>query len=135
MYAHIFLTVCAFIPHLPVAADEVDLVEVNHFYNAEGSHVFDQVIFWQWFDDVSEFRVIAWRFHKSPHQTPYRDWRRGGYESVWHDGHVLRQVRAAFLRETWTQYDPEVHDRQFLPQEQRRGLICDPATSLGPSTR
>ena len=135
MHVLILLFVCGFVPHTPVAVEHVDLVEINHFYNAKGCHVFDQVIFWSWSDDVSALRVKAWRFHKSPHQTPHRDWRRGGVQSVWHDGHILRHVRADFLRETWTQFDPEVHDRQFLPQEQRLGLIRTPCAIFDRNTR
>jgi hypothetical protein len=32
-------------------------------------------------------------------------------------------VRAASFRETWTQYDPELIERDYLPKEKRRGFV------------
>ena len=58
-------------------------------------------------------------------QIPRRDWRLGGYVAVWHDpleGNVLRKMHAANLRETWTQYDPEIVERSFLKKDKRRKL-------------
>jgi hypothetical protein len=66
--------------------------------------------------------VRAWRLVKNPAQLPQRDWQDGGYVAVWHDGEVLRHVHAESMRETWTQYDPELIEREFLPKEQRREL-------------
>lgn len=105
-----------------VARDEVDLVEINHFYDENGRHVFDQLIFYDWSAEESRFQVRAWRLLKTPSQIPQRNWKRGEFESVWHDGEVLRKIHAASFRETWTQYDPELVERAALPREQRREL-------------
>lgn len=105
-----------------VARDEVDLVELNHFYDENGRHVFDQLIFYDWSAEESRFQVRAWRLMKSPSQIPQRNWQRGEYEAVWHDGEVLRKIHAAASRETWTQHDPELIERAALPREQRREL-------------
>ena len=105
-----------------VARDEVDLVELNHFYDDNGKHIFDQLIFYDWSGEESRFQVRAWRLIKSPSQMPQRNWKSGEYESVWHDGDVLRKIYAASFRETWTQYDPELVERSSLPREQRREL-------------
>ena len=35
---------------------------------------------------------------------------------------VYRQVAAPMFRETTTQYDPELLDRKWLPQDKRTGL-------------
>ncbi|MEX2026593.1 MAG: hypothetical protein WEH44_04820, partial [Pirellulaceae bacterium] len=32
------------------------------------------------------------------------------------------EVRAATMRESWTQYDPELVEREYLPKEKRREL-------------
>jgi hypothetical protein len=34
----------------------------------------------------------------------------------------LRQIYAKQFRETWTQYDPELTEREFLPKDKRRDL-------------
>jgi hypothetical protein len=109
-------------PAEDVARERVDLMEVNHFYDEQGRLVFDQVIFYDWSPEHSRYMVRAWRLVKNPSQLPERDWRDGGYQAVWQDGEVLRRVRAASMRETWTQYDPELIEREYLPKERRREL-------------
>lgn len=105
-----------------VACDKVDLVEVNHFYDEQGRLVFDQIIYYDWAPDRGRYNVRAWRLLKKPAQVPRRDWQRDGYVAIWHDSGVLRKVEAKSVRETWTQYDPELVEREFLPKEKRREL-------------
>ena len=40
----------------------------------------------------------------------------------WFDGGVMREVRSTAFRETWTRYDPEFVERNFLPKTARRLL-------------
>ncbi len=121
------LAVClasvTFSPAEDVACDRVDLAEVNHFYDEHGKRVFDQVIFYDWSPAMSRYQVRAWRLLKSPGQYPTKNWERGDWSAVWHDGEVLREVRATSFRETWTQYDPELIERDYLPKEKRRDLV------------
>jgi hypothetical protein len=42
---------------------------------------------------------------------------------------IMRRVRSKTIMETWTQHDPELAHRQFLPKEQRKGLTI--AVPLG----
>ena len=109
-------------PREDVARETVDLMEVNHFYDEHGKLVFDQVIFYDWSQDDARYMVRAWRLVKNPAQLPQRDWKDGGYTSVWQDGELLRHVRGKSIRETWTQYDPELVERDFLPKERRKEL-------------
>jgi hypothetical protein len=109
-------------PQEDVARESVDLIEINHFYDEHGRLVFDQVIFYDWSPRDSRYMVRAWRLVKNPSQLPQRDWRDGGYTAVWQDGEVLRDVHATAMRETWTQYDPELVEREYLPKEKRREL-------------
>jgi hypothetical protein len=115
------LLLIAILPRLdrPVT-ERVDLVEVNHDFDDAGRFKLDQVIFYEW--TGSRYDVIAWRLMKSPRQLPVRDWENGGYSCLWYDGEVLRSIWAASIRETWTQSDPEVDERAFLPKERRREL-------------
>lgn len=105
-----------------VAPDRVDLIELNHYYDSEGKIVFHQVIFWDWSDEKSCLYVRSWRFFKSKRQCPVKDSSQGDYVAVWYDGNVLRRVRARSFLESWTQYDPEVCDRERFPQSNRREL-------------
>jgi hypothetical protein len=100
----------------------VDLVEVNHFYDDQGRHVFDQVIFYDWEAGHSRHMVRAWRLVKNPAQLPQRNWKDGSYSALWYDNDVLRRVQAKSMRESWTQYDPELVEREYLPKEKRKDL-------------
>ena len=105
-----------------VAHDQVDLIEVNHFYDEFGNRILDQVIFYDWSGPDSRFHVRDWRLLKNPGQWPVRDWRSGTYRCIWYDGGVLREVEGKDFRETWTQHDPEVTNRKYLPRSCRRAL-------------
>ncbi len=109
-------------PSSPVASDSVDLIEVNHFYDEHGRLVFDQVIFYDWCTSENRYQVRAWRLLKKPSQIPHRNLNTGEYLTTWHDGDVLRRVRASSFRESWTQYDPELREREYLPKDRRGEL-------------
>lgn len=110
-------------PQEDVAIETVDLIEVNHFFDEEGRPVFDQCLFYDWSPEASRFMVRAWRLVRHPSQLPRRDWARDAHVAVWQDGPVLRKVRALSVRETFTKYDPELIEREFLPKERRRDLM------------
>jgi hypothetical protein len=105
-----------------VVTEQVDLVEVNHFYDDQGRHVFDQMIFYDWSSLRNRYQVRAWRLVKSVTQLPQKKWNQEAYVATWQDGEVFREVQARTMRESWTQYDPELAEREFLPKEQRREL-------------
>jgi hypothetical protein len=106
--------------------ERVDLIEVNCFYDENGRPVFDQVIFYDWYDDPGRYMVVAWRLIKKADQWPQKDWGSGGYSAIWWDGEILRHVKATAFNHTWTQYDPELYEREWLPKEQRRELKTGP---------
>ena len=109
-------------PKEDVARESVDLIELNHFYDEHGRLVFDQVIFYDWSLAESRYNVRAWRLVKNPSQLPQRDWSGGGYSAMWQDGEQIRHIRSKSIRETWTQYDPELVEREYLPKEKRKEL-------------
>ena len=109
-------------PREDVASERVDLIEVNHFYDDQGRLVFDQLLFYDWSHDDGRYQLRAWRMVKNNSQLPQRNWQSGGYSATWQDGDVLRKISAATTRESWTQYDPELTEREFLPKEKRREL-------------
>ena len=120
--AVIALSSVAISPREDVATERVDLIEVNHFYDDQGRLVFDQLLFYDWSHDDARYQLRAWRMVKNSSQLPQRNWQSGGYSSVWQDGEVLRKVVSPTTRESWTQYDPELTEREFLPKERRKEL-------------
>jgi len=119
----VVMTAISITPRDDVAEDRVDLIEVNHFYDEHGKHVFDQLIYYDWSATDGRYQVRAWRLLKKKAQVPSRSWTHGDYVAVWQDGDILRRVRAESMRESWTQYDPELAEREFLPKEKRRDLV------------
>lgn len=95
----------------------VDVLELNHFYDENGRHVFDQFIFWRWNDCEGRFECIAWRLADKVGIA-------GPSAGVlcWFDGDRARRVRFGARRETWTQVDPELAERSILPPESRPEL-------------
>lgn len=112
-----------------IAHDTVDLAEVNHFHDEQGRLVFDQIIFYDWSHEHSRYQVRAWRMLNSPSQIPQKNFVTGRYEVIWHDGDITRRVEARAFRESWTQHDVEMTERQHLPKEQRRKLTTPRVTT------
>lgn len=127
----------AAVPHQSgEAVDRVDLIEVNHVYDFAGKSVLVQAVFYDW--RQGEYQARAWRLLKVddsrerrllPGQRPERDWRTGEWVLLFADGQLLREVRAAAFRESWTQYDVERAERDRLPQERRGGLLFEKETT------
>jgi hypothetical protein len=113
-----------------ILVDRVDLIELNHYYDEHGRHVFDQTIYYDWCPIQGRYNVRTWRLVKTPSQLPWRDAHSGRYTAIWHDGGVVRKVTADFMRETWTQYDPELVEQEYLPKDMRRDLSKPMATVL-----
>jgi hypothetical protein len=86
----------------------------------------------------ARFMCVDWRLLRGPHMLPVRDWRNGGYVIRWVEttGGAYREVRARWIRETWTQdqhqgdklSDPESYENEMvLPKEKRRKLKESPS--------
>ena len=89
------------------------------------------MIYYDWCYNEHRYQVRDWRLLKNPTQIPLRDWRNGGYCSGWEDlkqRDAFRRVRSWFVRETWTQHDPELNEREVLAQEKRKELKRIPNT-------
>lgn len=113
------------IDHDSLIYDNVDVVEINHCYGGDGEKRFTQTIFWEWRNLYPEgdYIVVDWRIVKDqPQPHPRKDYSKGGYTLIWNDQGTWRRVRSVSMRETWTQYDPELDNRQIFPTAKRRGL-------------
>lgn len=98
------------VPYSPVIESQAETCEINHLYDDNGRHIFDQLIFLD-----KDSQVMGWRLFKRGTQMP------NGGIAVHYDG-MARVIRYRVLHETWRQYDPEVEDRRVLPMDQRVGL-------------
>lgn len=118
----IAMVLLSILPQTGIARDRADVVEVNWFYDDTGRLVFTQMVWWLWNRDLARSECMAWRLLRHPSQRPQLDWRTGEYVSAWQDGDLFRVVRSTAFRETWTQVDVELIDRDVLPKERRQEL-------------
>jgi hypothetical protein len=119
----------AITPVNDVARESVDLIEVNSTYDEYGKFIFRQIIFWDFEHYTAlngaagyRYQVVCWRMLKDDSQLPQRDHASRRYFVRWQDGNIARHVSAKEFRETWSQYDPELLEREILPKEKRREL-------------
>lgn len=103
--------------------DHVDLVEINHFCDEYGRAILHQMIFYDWCEESGRYQVRDWQPLRKSYQYPSHDWRKDCYTAVWYDKGVKRVVEADLVRETWTQYDPELIERNYRSPDDRTGLI------------
>lgn len=108
------LLALATLPAPDPLVDRVDLVEINHVYDAQANPTLVQAIFYDWTN--GRHRVRASRlldvdindgYKIRAGHYPERDQRTGDWVMIFHDGALFREVRANHLRETWTVYDVE----------------------------
>lgn len=101
--------------------DRCSLIEHNTVYDGDGDICLAQMIFWDWDDGQERFQVVAWRLWKTS-QRPTKLHHVNEVELLFHDGDLLRRVRADSFIETHTQFDREMRERGLLPEHQRREL-------------
>jgi len=111
--------------------EHVDLIELNHFYDAKGRHVYDQVIFYEQSPETARFQVRAWClvedrevYHRRPVRNPETqlmsvDW-------LDNDQKILRKITSKQFRESWSQIDPERANKRMLDERYRTSLIQYP---------
>ena len=106
-----------FVGPLPQAV-EVDRLERNHVLCESGESL-DQVIAWNWCPVRGEYTCYGWVLtakcgEPTPHNGRWRVyWPKRGACSE------LVAVSAGRCCETWTFFDPEVRDREFVRPENR----------------
>lgn len=115
----------------PVIREEVDLIEVNHFHDDLGRHVYDQVIFYGWSKSSGDYHVRAWCLLDDPSRWPVKNHKSGFYHVHWfdRDNRLHREVYAKHYNETWTQVDPERVNKRLLDEKFRTALYRPPTRS------
>lgn len=94
--------------------ERCDLIECNHFFDSDGREVFVQHLAWDWHARHGCHHIATWALCK-------QEQARHCYTSGdWIVCMKERQFRAPVYRETWTQHDPELLDRERWPVANRR---------------
>lgn len=151
MLKTLILLLSSFLPH-DIETYNVDLIEVNTFFDDQGRLVLDQLIFWDFVDVDNRLHVVGWKllqnarkvneskkaqFEADQPDKPEHD--RGVYvpdfAHKWLpievgtkfkckiiEGDIYYQVQSSNYKRSYTQYDPELADRDFFPAEMRKKL-------------
>ena len=124
MNAILAITAVCLVPSDGIVHDRYDEIEVNHYHGDDGRLIHTQIIFWDFDEEAAAQRVAAWRLWKNASRMPTRNQHTGDWELLWHDAksNTMRRVTAKSYRETWTQHDREMLDRDDSPKNLRRGL-------------
>ncbi len=107
-------------------SERVDLIELNHFYDDQGKHAYDQVIFYEWSPDYCRFHVIAWTLIEDDmSRLPFRKPGSRDYAVSWFDreSRVEREVKSKLFRESWGQEDPERANKKLIEEKYRISLL------------
>ena len=112
---------------------KVDLVELNHRYDDQGRHCYDQVIFYEWSPDFRRYHVVAWCLvDNGLSRLPMFDHARNNYVVRWVDRETGRQreIWAPVYRETWSDWDPERANKELMDEKYRISLFRTPSRNL-----
>jgi hypothetical protein len=107
----IALLLLSIIPRDFAVRESVEIIETNNVYTLEGEQHLKQLVFWD-----ATGRCRAWRMFHEGRQY----WSNGAMYFA--DGDVIRCVTPRTVAESWTMYDIETADREFLPANERREL-------------
>jgi len=108
-----------------VAHDHCDLVELNHFFDAQGRNVYDQVIFYEWSAEHSVYHVRSWLIVEDSSRLPRRNYSNNLYHIRYteRESKIERLITSTHFRESWTHFDPERDNKRLLDERLRHGLI------------
>jgi len=115
-----------------IIEEQVDMIELNHFFDPQGRHVYDQVIFYHVAPETGKFRVRAWCLiedRESLSRRPLRDPHTSTARVEWYDENqkIVRRLTSKLFRESWTQVDPERSDKVQLEEKLRLSLADCPS--------
>lgn len=113
-------------PHQSKVVQKVDLVELNHRYDDQGRHCYDQVIFYEWSPDFRRYHVVAWCLvDNGLTRLPTLDHAKDRYVVRWYDRESSRhrEIWAPVYRETWSDWDPERANKELMDEKYRVSLL------------
>jgi len=118
------------------AVEHVDLVELNHFHDCLGRHVYDQVIFYEWSHEVAKYHVRSWILVDDAKRIPRRNYSDNTWRVQYPDMEqkLERSITSQHFRESWSQVDPERENKKILDERLRHKLIqrIDPKPVMSP---
>lgn len=111
----------------PFVHNSCDLIELNHNYDKNGKHVYDQVIFWRRKPENGKYEVCEWGLieeRESPTRRPAQNVVSGLWEVYYkRDGERSAIiVTSKMFRESWSTIDPERENKKKVPEELRYKL-------------
>ncbi|MEQ1824528.1 MAG: hypothetical protein ABL921_01210 [Pirellula sp.] len=114
-----------------IVEEHVDLIELNHFFDHKGCHVYDQVIFYERAADTGRFQVRAWCLvedRDALNRRPVKNIETQMYQVDWYDNDqkLMRKLTSRLFRESWSQIDPERANKKVHDERSRILLVQNP---------
>ncbi len=100
-----------------------DYVEFNRYHDPDGRVVFNQMIFYTWDLRNGRYDVRGWRLNPDGKSVVTRNWENLGYVIQWKDTSGVYKLTTDIVRYTYTDFDPELRERDFIPRDRRKPLF------------
>jgi len=123
----LFLLSLSAVTHEPgrcIYRDRVDLIELNHYYDACGENSYHQIILWEWSPDYRRFHVVTWLLVDDDLKNYPTRLNNGSYKVTWwnSDKNCYQEVTSSLYRETFSTHDPEKENKLLFDEKFRRQL-------------
>ena len=124
--------------HYEIVKDEVDIQELNRYYDKSGKLILEQMVYWDYciekrlekdrdgFTDLYECldkKVVDWRLLKNKNQIPIKDYKTGKFTARFRDEEDYREISSKIFYRSETFEDVEVGNRFKYPVSCRRKLV------------
>lgn len=90
-------------------------IERNYVHNEAGCVTLDQFVY------RDEWEIRDWRMTNKA-AVPRKDWQSGYWVARWVENGTLIEVRAKEYYETFSTFDVEIAEREWLPIQHRRRI-------------
>lgn len=119
-----------------VTEEHVDMIEYNNLYDENGDALLDQIVLWNWDIHDKAYRCCDFAVVGTPPPQPNKPGEKkdckpssemnypmkmpnGSYRTIVSKLGRTRVIYSNLMRETWTQFDPEVADQEHIQRHQR----------------
>ena len=130
--------------HCEIIKDNVDIQELNRYYDKSGKLILEQMVYWDYciekrleknsdgFTNLYECldkKVVDWRLLKNKNQIPIKDHKTGKFTARFRDEEDYREISSKIFYRSETFHDVEVCNRSKYSMSCRRKLAnyynCD----------
>lgn len=99
---------------------DCNLIEKNNIYDKDGLYTFTQYIYYNWDPELKRNIVIDFVIQET-RKFEVIEVNNFFHQKIVKD-HKIYKIRAKHFRESWTQFDPEILNKKYLPERLRENF-------------